>query len=110
VHDLSDGGLAVAVAEMALAGGLGAQIDAAADQPAHAWFFGEDQARYVITAPAAALDAILAEAKAAAVPAMKIGVVGGQGLQLGHEAAINLDEVRHAHEDWLPSYMSQHKG
>jgi phosphoribosylformylglycinamidine synthase len=110
VHDLSDGGLAVAVAEMALAGRLGAQIDAAADQPAHAWFFGEDQARYVITAPAAALDAILAEAKAAAVPAMKIGVVGGQGLQLGHEAAINLDEVRHAHEDWLPSYMSQHKG
>ena len=46
-HDLSDGGLAIAIAEMALAGGMGAKLEAAPGMPAHAWLFGEDQGRYV---------------------------------------------------------------
>ena len=53
-HDLSDGGLLVALAEMAMAAGIGATLDAAPDDtPAHAFWFGEDQARYVVTVPAA---------------------------------------------------------
>ncbi|OQW81810.1 MAG: phosphoribosylformylglycinamidine synthase II, partial [Proteobacteria bacterium ST_bin15] len=48
-HDLSDGGLLIALAEMAIAGGIGAAIDARPHgAPPHAVFFGEDQARYVI--------------------------------------------------------------
>src|SRR5262249_3950517 len=50
VHDISDGGLLVALAEMALAGNLGAKIEAAAGIPIHAWCFGEDQGRYLVTA------------------------------------------------------------
>src|SRR5262249_59707209 len=46
VHDLSDRGLAVSLAEMAMASGIGAKLDAAGD---HAFWFGEDQARYVVT-------------------------------------------------------------
>ena len=59
-HDLSDGGLLVALAEMAMAGGLGARIEAPeawlaeTKAPLHAWLFGEDQARYIVTAPEAA--------------------------------------------------------
>src|SRR5262252_1907339 len=52
VHDLSDGGLAVALAEMAMASGIGAKLDPAR-APAHAFWFGEDQARYVVTLTAA---------------------------------------------------------
>src|SRR5205085_7117422 len=48
VHDVSDGGLLVALAEMAMAGGIGAELDAA-PFAAHAFWFGEDQARYVVT-------------------------------------------------------------
>ncbi len=51
VHDLSDGGLLVALAEMAMASGIGAELEAA-PIPAHAFWFGEDQARYVLTVPA----------------------------------------------------------
>ena len=48
-HDLSDGGLLVAIAEMAMAGGRGVALDSQpADLPRHAWFFGEDQGRYLI--------------------------------------------------------------
>ena len=45
VHDISDGGLAATVIEMALASGLGAKLDAMN----HEALFGEDQARYVMT-------------------------------------------------------------
>ena len=51
VHDLSDGGLAVALAEMAMAGNIGASVEADG-RLSHAFFFGEDQGRYVLTAPA----------------------------------------------------------
>ena len=51
VHDLSDGGLAVALAEMAMASGIGGNVEA--DGLEHAFFFGEDQGRYVLTAPPA---------------------------------------------------------
>ena len=54
-HDLSDGGLLVAVAEMALAGGIGASLlGRSARIPAHAFWFGEDQARYVLAVADAA--------------------------------------------------------
>ena len=54
-HDVSDGGLLVALAEMAMASGIGAQLDRGAvkTRQSHAYWFGEDQARYVVTVPAA---------------------------------------------------------
>ena len=68
VHDLSDGGLAVALAEMAMAGGIGATVEAEGGE--HAFFFGEDQGRYVLTAPPAESAAIAEEAKRLDVPAL----------------------------------------
>ena len=55
VHDVSDGGLLIALAEMAMAGGIGAQLLAAPGSIVpHAYWFGEDQARYIVTVPARA--------------------------------------------------------
>ena len=68
-HDLSDGGLAVAAAEMALASGQGVTIEADGTIPAAGWFFGEDQGRYLIAAREKAVDAVLEAARAAEVPA-----------------------------------------
>src|SRR5437016_4569621 len=66
VHDISDGGLLVALAEMAMASGIGAALDAAPeDTPAHAFWFGEDQARYIVTVRAADVDAVMKRAQAA---------------------------------------------
>ena len=67
-HDLSDGGLLVAIAEMAMADGIGASIGQAGLADAIAFFFGEDQARYVIAAPFAEAEKIVAEARAAYLP------------------------------------------
>ncbi len=105
-HDLSDGGLAIAVAEMALGGNLGATIQVPADTPAHAWLFGEDQGRYLLAVPEQAEAAILIDARKADVPAIVIGTVGGNDLTATGYYTISLPELRHAHEDWLPAYMA----
>jgi phosphoribosylformylglycinamidine synthase len=103
-HDLSDGGLFVALAEMAMAGGTGASIEAPKDLPLHAWLFGEDQARYLIaTADSASL---LAEAEKAGVLAAVIGKSGGGELTVNGSLSISVGELKTAHEGWMPAYMS----
>ncbi len=74
--------------------------------PSHAFYFGEDQARYVVTASPAEADRILAEAAAAGVPAMFLGVTHGDALTLPGHAAIPVAELRTAHEGWLPRFMA----
>lgn len=105
-HDLSDGGLAVALAEMALAGGMGARIETLPVGAAHAVLFGEDQARYLATCAADKLAAVLAGAQAAGVAALRIGTTGGTTLDLPGEAPLALDVLRRAHEAPLPEFMA----
>ncbi len=103
-HDISDGGLLIALAEMCLAGGMGASIAAPADgPPAHAWLFGEDQGRYVLTT--AEPEAMLAAAREAGVPAIPIGTTGGAALTLDDTNLISVSDLRDAHEEWLPAYI-----
>ncbi len=107
-HDLSDGGLVVALAEMALAGGLGATLEAPEPLPCplHAWLFGEDQGRYLVAT--AAPEALLAAAQAAGVAAIQVGRAGGDTLTLPGGGTISLAELRQVHEAWLPGYMNGH--
>jgi phosphoribosylformylglycinamidine synthase subunit PurL len=105
-HDLSDGGLLVAVAEMAMAGGRGIALDPPpGDVPRHAWLFGEDQARYLIET--AEPETVLSVARAAGVAARVIGTVGGAALTLSGAGAISVSELKAANEAWLPGYMEQ---
>ncbi|MEJ0095605.1 MAG: phosphoribosylformylglycinamidine synthase subunit PurL [Methylocella sp.] len=106
VHDVSDGGLVVALAEMAMAGGIGATVVAPASLPAHAFWFGEDQARYIVTAAPVKAEAIRVAAQAAGVVCEIIGVTGGATLTLNGEAAILLSDLVGNHEEWLPDYMA----
>jgi phosphoribosylformylglycinamidine synthase II len=99
-HDVSDGGLLVAVTEMALAGRTGAMLDAAGD---HAFWFGEDQSRYVLAVPDPA--PVLAAAAAAGVPATRLGTAGGDGLTLPGGVSISLERLRTAHERFFPAWM-----
>ena len=106
-HDISDGGLAVAVAEMALAGTMGAALAAPPEgQSRHGWLFGEDQGRYVIAVPAALAGDILNEAQSAGISAIIIGETGGDALTLAGDDPISLAALRDAHEGWLPAYMA----
>ncbi len=105
-HDLADGGLLVAAAEMALAGDIGATLDGApGDLPLHAWLFGEDQARYLLAVEDGR--AIVADARAQDVPAVAVGRSGGDALTVAGGHTISIGELRRRHEDWLPSFMAR---
>ena len=107
VHDLSDGGLAVALAEMAMAGGIGAALPAAPDgMPVHAFLFGEDQGRYLIAVPAEAAADLLYSASAQGIDAAAVGIVGGDDLVLPGEETISVASLKAAHEGWFPAYMA----
>ncbi len=105
-HDLSDGGLGVALAEMAMASGIGARVSELNDENLAAVFFGEDQGRYLVTIKRDDLDAVEDAAKAADVFAAWIGTTGGQSLQLGEARAIPVADLVSVHEDWFPRFMA----
>jgi phosphoribosylformylglycinamidine synthase subunit PurL len=123
VHDVSDGGILVAVAEMALAGGIGAEIEPAGD----GWaatdgrtltqaLFGEDQGRYLVTIRRPM--ALRELAQRAGTDALYLGGTGfvstyageGEGVLveagLGPEAFVSLDDLRRAHEGFFPALMA----
>jgi phosphoribosylformylglycinamidine synthase II len=105
-HDISDGGLLVAIAEMAMAGGHGVALaPPPVGSPAHTWLFGEDQARYLVETGDPA--AVLAAAKSMSIYAECIGTVGGSELTLPGAGAISVAELKAANEAWLPDYMAQ---
>ncbi|MDE1900300.1 MAG: phosphoribosylformylglycinamidine synthase subunit PurL [Alphaproteobacteria bacterium] len=100
-HDVSDGGLLVAVAEMAMASGIGCAIGQGGDA---AFWFGEDQARYVIATKNA--DAVMAKAKEAGVPVFVLGKTGGVDIVLPGDVKVAVAALRGAHEAWLPEFMN----
>ena len=105
-HDLADGGLLVAIAEMAMAGMRGILLEPTpADQPRQAFFFGEDQARYLVETSEP--EAVLVRATAAGVPARVIGTVGGAALTLPGAGAISVNALKAANNAWLPGYMER---
>jgi phosphoribosylformylglycinamidine synthase len=107
VHDCSDGGLALALAEMAMAGRIGAMITAAPhDMPLHAFLFGEDQGRYILALDTDQAADVLYEASALGIPAVMLGLTGGDSLILPGGEAISVGGLKAAHEAWLPDYMT----
>jgi len=106
VHDVSDGGLAVALAEMALASGLGADVEPHEGYTTAQWWFGEDQGRYVITVPdIEAFQRQIAkgtrDADTASSGLRRIGTVG-RGALFG----VPLAELRAAHESFFKDWMA----
>ncbi|MEW5704480.1 MAG: phosphoribosylformylglycinamidine synthase subunit PurL [Pseudomonadota bacterium] len=104
-HDIGDGGIGIALAEMALAGGIGVAIEPRNDGlPLEAWLFGEDQGRYLLTS--AEPEAVLEEAEQAGVPAFILGKTAGDALKIEGIRPISLASLREAHEGWFPAYMA----
>ena len=109
VHDLSDGGLAVGLAEMAIASGIGAKVVDLNEVDPVVQYFAEDQGRYLVTV---ALDpqgeeivALWDDAKRLGIHAPWIGTTGGAELVLGTARALPVSDLRAAHEGWFPQYM-----
>jgi phosphoribosylformylglycinamidine synthase len=89
---------------MAMAGGVGAELLSAPDGAApHAYWFGEDQGRYVLAL--AESGALLRAAQAGGVSARRIGTTGGTSLTLPGVPPISIDTLLEAHERFFPEWM-----
>jgi len=112
VHDVSDGGLLVAVAEMAMAGNIGAGVVLSCEMDVLiAMLFGEDQARYILSVPEGISAQILSEAEKAGVSAQVLGRTGGHSadgpiLHGRGIAPVAISVLKDAHESWFPNYMA----
>ncbi len=116
VHDCADGGLIVAIAEMAFAGGknglsrdasgMGIELYAYEGKlPTHAVWFGEDQGRYVVEVTPQKAEEVLERARLLELPARIVGRVGGDAISLTGETPLPLSELRTANEGFLPGLM-----
>ncbi len=112
-HDISDGGLAIALGEMAIRSGLGAKINLPAQHSQtgdktgnlHGWAFGEDQARYVITTNNST--ALISAAQARNIPLVEVGTVSADAqLKFGDSDTISIAELEAAFEGCIPAMMA----
>ncbi|WP_020399317.1 phosphoribosylformylglycinamidine synthase subunit PurL [Kordiimonas gwangyangensis] len=106
-HDLSDGGLIAALADMAMAGGVGVDVTVDDTLPLHAHLFSESQARYLVATDADTAEQIRKEAKDAGIPVTVLGETGGDSINVnGGAVKLDLKALKSAHEGWLPNYMA----
>ncbi len=103
-HDVADGGLAIALADMAIASGKGMKISLSSSTP-HAALFGEDQARYVCTVAPENANLFGANAEGSGVSCFQIGEVTGNNLIIGDLVSIPVEQLQSTHESWFPDYM-----
>ena len=106
-HDISSGGLAITLAEMAMASAKGMKVSLKEQRgPAHGLLFGEDQARYVIAVPADLANFVQANAEGAGVPFRTLGTVAGDSLVIDDLVSIAVPQLTEAHESWFPTFMA----
>ncbi|RCL02833.1 MAG: phosphoribosylformylglycinamidine synthase 2 [Candidatus Tokpelaia sp. JSC188] len=103
-NDISDGGLALSLAEMVIKSGYGATIELSSGLR-HAILYGEDQARYIIAVDKNRIKTILKKAEDIAIPARFLGLVGGKTLSIKDCFTLTVMEMIDAYESWFPNYM-----
>ncbi|WCL55770.1 phosphoribosylformylglycinamidine synthase subunit PurL [Gimibacter soli] len=106
VHDLSDGGLIAALADMAISGKTGATITLDDSLPLHVHLFSESQSRYLIAAEADEAETIRQEARDAGLAVAVLGTTGGDSITVnGGALDLPLAALTAAHEGWFPAFM-----
>ncbi|MBV8957872.1 MAG: phosphoribosylformylglycinamidine synthase subunit PurL [Actinobacteria bacterium] len=104
VHDVADGGLGVALAEMAAVSGVGAHIDGVTD---HAVLFSEAPSRVVVCIAAAKVDAVRSAAERAGVPFTALGNAGGDRLVIGDLVDVAVAEVARGWREAVPAALGE---
>ena len=104
-HDISDGGMLVAIAEMCLAQGIGCELRLLNKDDLVAYLFGEDQARYLVSVPEHLSDEFLLAANQAEIPVTNLGTTGGDNLIIDGLTRIPISHLKDAHAMWMPGYM-----
>lgn len=105
-HDISAGGLVVALAQCVIAGQVGCDIALPkSDLSLHQYLFGEDQGRYIVTSNHK--DNIIKACQAQQLTLYHLGITKGDALMIQGHKAVHRDELVKYYQSFLPTYMSQ---
>ncbi|WP_155134783.1 phosphoribosylformylglycinamidine synthase subunit PurL [Pseudovibrio flavus] len=104
-HDISGGGLAVALAEMAISSQMGANVKVSGEN-IHAQMFGEDQGRYVVTVKPQEVATFIEDAIDEGINLIELGSTGGSQLIFEGLVTISVEDLSKAHSKWFPEYMA----
>jgi phosphoribosylformylglycinamidine synthase subunit PurL len=110
VHDCADGGLAVTLAEMAIAGDCGFSVTRPSGLAAAAWCFAESASRVVVSTTPDAAAGVLARAESAGVPAWELGPTGGDRLVAAGAFDVELAVATRAWRRAIPDALDQGEG
>ena len=105
VHDISDGGFLVALTEMSISGGIGVKIHLDEKDISPKFLFGEDQGRYIISAPDDLISDILRILESKNIFFQKIGKTSGNKIIINDSEEIEIKSLKKIHEDWFNEYL-----
>ncbi|WP_330167684.1 phosphoribosylformylglycinamidine synthase subunit PurL [Bartonella grahamii] len=106
-HDISDGGLAVALAEMVIKAGKGIKVKLSNKFPHHAELFGEDQGRYLLAVKPHFLNSLKERAQINTVSLTELGQVEGTSLNVDGILTLSIEKLTKAYENWFPQFMGE---
>ncbi|ABM44475.1 phosphoribosylformylglycinamidine synthase 2 [Bartonella bacilliformis str. Heidi Mejia] len=104
-HDISDGGLAIALAEMVIKSGKGIRAKLSNISPRHAELFGEDQGRYLIAIKPNALNSLKELSQTNMISLTELGTVEGDALDIKDTLSLSVSQLTQAYESWFPKFM-----
>ena len=105
VHDISDGGLLIALAEMCIAGNIGVKLDLNKEEMKIKYLFGEDQGRYIISVPKSFLSSTIKTLEGKGIYSQNIGETRGKKIIINEQDQISIETLRDLHEKWFKEYM-----
>ncbi len=105
VHDIGDGGLLIALAEMSIYGGKGVNLDINKSSLIE-YLFGEDQSRYLVEISKDNFEEFMREAEKNNVSVEKIGITQADQFEIKNIGKIKVDALIQAHESWFKKFTN----
>ncbi|MEG8099411.1 phosphoribosylformylglycinamidine synthase subunit PurL [Candidatus Liberibacter brunswickensis] len=107
-HDISTGGLLIALAEMAIFSKKGMNIMLPTEKDPIPFLFGEDQGRYVICIPPEIKDSVISNANNNKIPFRYLGKVSSDAFLYIHKILnISVETLQTKYESWFPEFMNE---
>jgi phosphoribosylformylglycinamidine synthase len=105
-HDISDGGIAITLTEMAMKSGIGVKISVPADLDPFVFCFAESTGRAIAVVTSAHEAAFVASCAAAGLPATRLGETGGDSVEIVDQFNAPIAELRRSHEATIPAIFA----
>jgi len=107
VHDVSDGGFLVALAEMSISGNIGVRINLDKENLNDKFLFGEDQGRYIISISDKQMSEITKIFNDREIFFQKVGKTCGKKLIINDNEEVEIEVLKNLHENWFNKYLEE---